>query len=56
VALFVGAAATLYLATAVDAYRAVRREDPVLSTRVLMIGATVLLTIAVAVLIIAAPA
>lgn len=56
VVLFVGASATLYLATAVDAYRAVRREDPVLSTRILMIGATVLLTIAVAVLIIAAPA
>lgn len=52
VALFVGAAATLYLATAVDAYRAVRREPPVLSTRLLFIGATVLLLVVVAVLII----
>jgi hypothetical protein len=52
VVLFVGAAATLYLATAVDAYRAVRREPPVLSTRLLLIGATVLLMVAVAVLII----
>jgi hypothetical protein len=52
VVLFVGAAATLYLATAVDAFRAVRREPPVLSTRLLLIGATVLLMVAVAVLII----
>lgn len=52
VVLFVGAAATLYVATAVDAYRAVRREPPVMSTRLLLIGATVLLMVAVAVLII----
>jgi hypothetical protein len=51
VVLFMGAAATLYLATAVDAYRAVRREAPVLSTRMLLIGATALLLVAVAVLI-----
>jgi RNA polymerase subunit RPABC4/transcription elongation factor Spt4 len=52
VVLFVGASATLYLATAVDARRAVAKEPPVLSTRMLLIGATVLLLVAMAVLLI----
>jgi hypothetical protein len=49
--LFIGVSATLYVATAVDAYRAVRGEPPVLSTRLLLIGATVLLLTAMVVLI-----
>jgi hypothetical protein len=51
VVLFAGSGATLYAATAVDAYRAVRQEPPVLSTRLLLIGATILLLVAVAILI-----
>jgi hypothetical protein len=55
VVLFVGASTTLYVATAVDAYRAVRREPPVVSTRILLIGAAVLLLVAMAVLLIGGP-
>ena len=51
VVLFGGSGATLYAATAVDAYRAVRQEPPVVSTRLLLIGATILLLVAVAILI-----
>lgn len=52
VALFVGASATLYLATAVDARRAVAKEPPVLTTRMLLIGGAVLLIVALLVLLI----
>lgn len=51
VVLFGGSGATLYAATAVDAYRAVRQEPPVVSTRLLLIGATILLLVAVGILI-----
>jgi predicted RNA-binding Zn-ribbon protein involved in translation (DUF1610 family) len=55
VVLFVGASTTLYMATAVDAYRAVRREPPLVSTRILLIGAAGLLLVAMAVLLIGGP-
>jgi hypothetical protein len=51
VILFSGVSATLYAGTAVDAYRAARGEPPVFSTRMLLIGATVLLLVAMAVLV-----
>jgi hypothetical protein len=49
--LFGGAGAIVYAASAVDAARAVRGDSPVLGTRVLLIGATVLLGLAVVVLV-----
>ena len=49
--LFLGASACLYLATSVDAHRAVTGDPPVLTTRILLIGATVLMVLATGVLI-----
>ena len=49
--LFLGASACLYLATSVDAYRSVTGDPPVLTTRMLLIGATVLMVLATGVLI-----
>jgi hypothetical protein len=49
--LFGGASAIVYGATAVDAARAVRKDPPILTTRMLLIGATVLLGLAVVVLV-----
>ena len=49
--LFGGAGGIVYAASAVDAARAVRGDPPVLGTRVLLIGATVLLGLAVVVLV-----
>jgi hypothetical protein len=49
--LFAGVSATLYVATSVDAYRSVHGDAPILSTRLLLIGATTLLLLAMVVLI-----